>query len=410
MTPGKLAGMKAVSNDRGVIAAAAMDQRGSLQKALAKEKGGDVGDREMEEFKSLVTEVLTQHASAILLDPEWGLPASKRRAKGCRAAARLREDRLRRDTRRTAAGPARRLVGAPAEGSGRRLHQDPALLHAVRSGDDQQHQARVGRAHRRRVPRQRHPVLPRVRRLRRRRRREGARLREEEAGDRHRQHGGVHEGPLRRRRDEGRSAGEHEVRRGHAGRSAARRPTRGRRRWMPSDAPPTSRPSPFIYLSAGVSNAEFTETLELAGEAGTRFSGVLCGRATWKDGIAVYGKQGAAAFQAVARRPGRQEHQQRQRPPQAGATVVRVLRREVGGGASASQSPATSFQSDRAPGGVARPGRRCCTQLSLRTLDLQLPAACERRDALEADSLSVALQILYATDLPKARVPRVRAP
>ena len=80
-TPGKLAGMKAVSNDRGVIAAAAMDQRGSLQKALAKEKGGDIGDRELEEFKSLVTEVLTPHASAILLDPEWGIPASKRRAK-----------------------------------------------------------------------------------------------------------------------------------------------------------------------------------------------------------------------------------------------------------------------------------------------------------------------------------------
>src|SRR6188768_304015 len=82
MTPGKLAGMKAVSNDRGVIAAAAMDQRGSLKKSLAKEKGAEVGDQEMEEFKSLVTEVLTKHASAILLDPEWGLPASKRRAKG----------------------------------------------------------------------------------------------------------------------------------------------------------------------------------------------------------------------------------------------------------------------------------------------------------------------------------------
>src|SRR6185295_8747749 len=74
--------MKAVSNDRGVIAAAAMDQRGSLKKSLAKEKGSEVGDHEMEEFKILVTEVLTQHASAILLDPEWGLPASKRRAKG----------------------------------------------------------------------------------------------------------------------------------------------------------------------------------------------------------------------------------------------------------------------------------------------------------------------------------------
>jgi tagatose 1,6-diphosphate aldolase len=53
---------------------------------------------------------------------------------------------------------------------------------------------------------------------------------------------------------------------------------------------------PFIYLSAGVSNAEFTETLELAGEAGTRYSGVLCGRATWKEGIPVYAKQGGAAF------------------------------------------------------------------------------------------------------------------
>jgi tagatose 1,6-diphosphate aldolase len=82
LTSGKLAGMKAVSNDRGVIAAAAMDQRGSLQKALAKEKGGDVSDRDMEEFKIQVTEVLTAHASAILLDPEWGLPASKRRARG----------------------------------------------------------------------------------------------------------------------------------------------------------------------------------------------------------------------------------------------------------------------------------------------------------------------------------------
>jgi tagatose 1,6-diphosphate aldolase len=55
---------------------------------------------------------------------------------------------------------------------------------------------------------------------------------------------------------------------------------------------------PFIYLSAGVSNAEFSETLDLAAEAGTRFSGVLCGRATWKDGIPIYAKQGGAAFRA----------------------------------------------------------------------------------------------------------------
>jgi tagatose 1,6-diphosphate aldolase len=53
---------------------------------------------------------------------------------------------------------------------------------------------------------------------------------------------------------------------------------------------------PFIYLSAGVSNAEFTESLELAAEAGVKFNGVLCGRATWKEGIPIYAKQGAEAF------------------------------------------------------------------------------------------------------------------
>ena len=52
---------------------------------------------------------------------------------------------------------------------------------------------------------------------------------------------------------------------------------------------------PFIYLSAGVSNAEFSETLELAGESGVKFNGVLCGRATWKEGIPIYAKHGAAA-------------------------------------------------------------------------------------------------------------------
>src|SRR5512135_3778236 len=77
LTPGKLAGMKAVSDSRGVIAAAAMDQRGSLKKAL----GSHAGDKELEEFKTSVTEILTPHASAILLDPEWGLPAARARSR-----------------------------------------------------------------------------------------------------------------------------------------------------------------------------------------------------------------------------------------------------------------------------------------------------------------------------------------
>src|SRR5215204_7450202 len=72
--------MKAVADSRGVIAAAAMDQRGSLQKSLGKEKGGEASEKDLEEFKVHVTEVLTKYASAILLDPEFGIPASKRRS------------------------------------------------------------------------------------------------------------------------------------------------------------------------------------------------------------------------------------------------------------------------------------------------------------------------------------------
>src|SRR6202167_6206303 len=80
LTPGKREGLKAVSDKRGVIAAAAMDQRGSLKKSLGREKGvADVPDAAVIEFKELVPEVLTKRASAILLDPECGLPASRRR-------------------------------------------------------------------------------------------------------------------------------------------------------------------------------------------------------------------------------------------------------------------------------------------------------------------------------------------
>ena len=84
ITPGKQKGMQAVSNAQGVIAAAAMDQRGSLMSAIAKAKGVEkkqVKADELEEFKTTVVRILTPHASAILLDPEYGLPAAKARAR-----------------------------------------------------------------------------------------------------------------------------------------------------------------------------------------------------------------------------------------------------------------------------------------------------------------------------------------
>jgi tagatose 1,6-diphosphate aldolase len=54
---------------------------------------------------------------------------------------------------------------------------------------------------------------------------------------------------------------------------------------------------PYIYLSAGVSNAHFTESLRMAADAGARFSGVLCGRATWQDGVGIFARQGVEAFE-----------------------------------------------------------------------------------------------------------------
>lgn len=49
---------------------------------------------------------------------------------------------------------------------------------------------------------------------------------------------------------------------------------------------------PLIFLSAGVSTMMFQETLRFAKEAGSRFNGVLCGRATWAKAVEVYMKEG----------------------------------------------------------------------------------------------------------------------
>ena len=84
ISPGKIQHLNALSNNNGVIAAAAMDQRGSLRKSIANAKGvpqDQINDDMMAEFKVAVSKALTPHASAILLDPEFGLPAAKARSR-----------------------------------------------------------------------------------------------------------------------------------------------------------------------------------------------------------------------------------------------------------------------------------------------------------------------------------------
>jgi tagatose 1,6-diphosphate aldolase len=295
LTPGKLAGMKAVSNNRGVIAAAAMDQRGSLQKSLGKEKGGEITDAMMEEFKSIVTEVLTPHASAILLDPEWGLPASKRRAKN--AGLLLAYEKTGYDKTGPGRLPdlldnwsARRLKEAGADCVKVLLYYTPADGQAI---NDKKHAwvERIGDECRANdIPfflefvcyeegldekgfdfakKKPEMVLGSM---------------AEFTKDRY----GVDvmkvEVPVNMKFVEGAKS--------YAGQKAYSK-QEAMDHFRKAAAVATR---PFIYLSAGVSNAEFNEGLALAAEAGVKFNGVLCGRATWKDGIPVYAKQGGDAF------------------------------------------------------------------------------------------------------------------
>src|SRR5699024_8664185 len=52
---------------------------------------------------------------------------------------------------------------------------------------------------------------------------------------------------------------------------------------------------PFIFLSAGVSAELFQETLRFAKSAGSTFNGVLCGRATWANGVEPFIVEGEEA-------------------------------------------------------------------------------------------------------------------
>src|SRR5215216_4823597 len=289
--------MKSVSDNRGVIAAAALDQRGSLQKALSKEKGSEVGDREIEEFKSLVTEVLTPHASAILLDPEWGIPASKRRAKD--GGLLMAYEKTGYDAATPGRLPdlldvwsVRRLKAAGADCLKILLYYAPADPKAI---NEHKHAwvERIGDECRANDI----PFFLEVIAYEEGIDEKGLEFAKKKPGlvaaymrEFTKDQYGVDvlkvEVPINMKFVEGMKS--------FAGTSA----------YSKQQAMDAFRKTadiarrPFIYLSAGVSNAEFSETLELAGEAGTRFSGVLCGRATWKDGIAVYGKQGGAAFRA----------------------------------------------------------------------------------------------------------------
>jgi tagatose 1,6-diphosphate aldolase len=63
---------------------------------------------------------------------------------------------------------------------------------------------------------------------------------------------------------------------------------------------------PFIFLSAGVSAQLFQKTLNFARQAGSSFNGVLCGRATWANGVEPYVKNGPSAAVSWLQTTGKQ--------------------------------------------------------------------------------------------------------
>ena len=297
--PGKQKGLEAVSDSRGVIAAAAMDQRGSLKSAIAKDKGVDksaVTAQMLEEFKAAVVRVLTPYASAILLDPEYGLPAARIRAKN--AGLLLAYENSGYDNTRPGRLPdlldiwsVRRLVAAGADCIKILLYYtpfDPPHINDIKHAWVERIGAECAAAD---VPfflefvgyeegadekgieyaRKKPEIV--------------ARSMEEFSKPQY----GVDvlkvEVPVNMafvagcKACKGDAAYTRDQAKDHFRRAAS------------------AAKKPFIYLSAGVSNDVFNETLELAAEAAVKFAGVLCGRATWKDGIPVYAKQGVKALE-----------------------------------------------------------------------------------------------------------------
>ncbi len=297
MSKGKYAGIQACANEEGVISAAAMDQRGSLQKAIGKAMGKDASRENLVEFKTAVTRILTPHASAILMDPEFGLDAIKQRAPS--TGVLLAYEKTGYD-----ASVKGRLPDLLDDWSVRRLVENGAdaikLLLYINPFDEAS------------ICSRKYAFIERI----------GAECAaldvpffleplayEDKIGDEKglefakvkpkyvkaymeefsKPRYGVDvlkvEVPINMKYVEGTKA---------FGGQAAYSRKEAMDLFREAAASTTL---PFIYLSAGVTDDVFRETLALAAEAGVSFNGVLCGRATWQDGIQIYGEKGIGALE-----------------------------------------------------------------------------------------------------------------
>lgn len=300
ITRGKFDGLNACANQRGVIASLAIDHRGNLLEAIADSRGpgGQATVEELLVFKTSVTNVLTPFASAILLDPDYGLGALSSRAPN--TGVMLAYEQSGYDVATRGRLPdllpeqsVRRLVEAGAQAIKILLFYNP-FDNARITSIKQAFIERVGAecialdvpffleplAYDDSIPggengaefASKKPEYV-------------ARAIEEFSRERY----GVDvlkvEIPVNPAFVSGTRA--------FTGIYEAYTRLEAMQHFRAISA---ASSKPLIFLSAGVSDEVFLEMLELAAEAGTRFCGVLCGRATWQDGIAIFGREGGDAL------------------------------------------------------------------------------------------------------------------
>ncbi|MGH2494685.1 MAG: tagatose 1,6-diphosphate aldolase [Ktedonobacteraceae bacterium] len=299
MSRGKFAGINACADERGVIAALAVDHRGNLLQSIAEARGahGTASSEDMLAFKSAVTRILTRHTSAILLDPEYGLGAIASRAPG--TGVLLAYERSGYDFAIKGRLPdllpewsVQRLIEAGANAIKILLFYNPfdeARINNIK----QAYVERIGaECLARDVPFFLEPLVyndtlgdEKGLAFARKKPLYVARTMQEFSRPRY----GVDilkvELPVNPAFVGGTQA--------YAGEEVAYSRQEAIEHFH---ATANATSLPFIYLSGGSKNDVFCEMLELAVEANVRFAGVLCGRATWQDAIPVYAREGVEAL------------------------------------------------------------------------------------------------------------------
>ncbi|HEK9989543.1 TPA: tagatose-bisphosphate aldolase [Streptococcus equi subsp. zooepidemicus] len=287
---------------KGIISALAFDQRGALKRMMAAHQDTEPAPWQIEALKALVSEELTPYASSILLDPEYGLPATKVRDE--KSGLLLAYEQTGYDTTTTS-----RLPDCLVDWSVKRLKEAGAdavkfLLYYDVDGDEyinQQKQAYIERigsecqaedipfflellTYDETITDNQSVAF--------------AKLKAHKVNEAMKvfstERFGVDvlkvEVPVNMAYVEGFAEGEVVYSKEEAMQAFR-------------DQEAASH-LPYIYLSAGVSASLFQETLVFAAEAGARFNGVLCGRATWSGAVAVYMSEGEAAARQWLRTEG----------------------------------------------------------------------------------------------------------